>query len=337
MILKLQKYKWHLVLALSVIILCSAVLYNQIKAIPAGASQAVSIVVKNGMSSNDIAKLLYQKGLIKSEFLFHVAVRLKGMENSLQAGEYLIPTEMTVPQMISMLAKGETIYREITIPEGYTIEQIAKLLEDNQIGNAAKLKELAKNATPFPYMSENQNPNVTYKAEGYLFPDTYRIAKGVTEEQVMSMMLTQFDKQFTKEMRERATSLGLSIRDVVILASLVEKEARLSQDRPIIAGVFLNRLKIQMPLQSCASIQYILGYPKAELTVKDTEIPSPYNTYQNMGLPPGPIANPGIASIEAVLNAAKTDYLYFVADEQGAHHFSKTYEEHLTSIEQVRK
>ena len=151
------------------------------------------------------------------------------------------------------------------------------------------------------------------------------------------MMTTQFDRQFTEKMRARADEMKLSIKDVIILASLVEKEAQLPADRPIIAGVFLNRLKLDMPLQSCATIQYILGYPKAELTVADTERPSPYNTYQHMGLPPGPIANPGIAAINAVLYPEKTDYVYFVADPKGAHHFSKTYDEHLVAIEQVSK
>ena len=334
---KLQKYKWHVILVFSLFVLFSAILYNSFRMTPTSAAQPVMISVKSGMSSNDIAHLLYQKGLIRNEFLFHMVVRVKGMENALQAGDYMISPNMTVQQIINMLTKGETVYRQITIPEGYNVNQIAALIDGNHLGDGNKFKEIARNFAPYVYMTEHQNPSIVYKAEGYMFPDTYRIAQGTSEEQILSILLAQFDRQFTPAMRERASSLGLSINDVVILASLVEKEARLAQDRPIIAGVFLNRLKIQMPLQSCASIQYILGYPKAELTVKDTEIPSPYNTYQHMGLPPGPIANPGLASIQAVLNAAKTDYLYFVADEHGAHHFSRTYEEHLSVIDQVRK
>jgi UPF0755 protein len=150
-------------------------------------------------------------------------------------------------------------------------------------------------------------------------------------------MLRHFDSQFSPQMRARAQELGLSDQAVITLASLVEKEARLPEDRRIIAGVFLKRLRIGMPLQSCATIQYILGYAKPELTIEDTQIPSPYNTYLNLGLPPGPIANPGLASIQAVLYPAETNYLYFVADKNGAHHFSETYEEHLALIEQVRK
>ena len=270
---KLQKYKWHVILVFSLFVLFSAILYNSFRMTPTSAAQPVMISVKSGMSLNDIAHLLYQKGLIRNEFLFHMVVRVKGIENALQAGDYMISPNMTVQQIINMLTKGETVYRQITIPEGYNVNQIAALIDENHLGDGNKFKEIARNFAPYVYMTEHQNPSIVYKAEGYMFPDTYRIAQGTSEEQILSILLAQFDRQFTPAMRERASSLGLSINDVVILASLVEKEARLAQDRPIIAGVFLNRLKIQMPLQSCASIQYILGYPKAELTVKDTEIP----------------------------------------------------------------
>ena len=148
-------------------------------------------------------------------------------------------------------------------------------------------------------------------------------------------MTKEFNDKLTEEMRERANQMGLSIRELVILASLVEKEAQVDEDRPIIAQVFMNRLKEHMPLQSCATIQYILGFPKPELSLQDTKIESPYNTYQNMGLPPGPIANPGVESIKAVLYSTPTDYLYFVADKNGKHHFSKTYEEHLLAIDRI--
>jgi UPF0755 protein len=181
-------------------------------------------------------------------------------------------------------------------------------------------------------------PNaVNFKAEGYMFPDTYRIAAGTSEEQLVKIMVSQFDQQFTPAMRQRAAELGISVRDIIIMASLVEKEARVEKERPIIAGVFYNRLKQSMPLQSCATIQYILGYAKPELTVADTELPSPYNTYLNPGLPPGPIANPGLASINAVLYPAETEYLYFVADKNGSHRFSRTYDEHLAAIDAVSR
>ncbi|WP_285717238.1 endolytic transglycosylase MltG [Pelosinus sp. IPA-1] len=334
---RLIQFKWHILLVF--VFLCLGnVIYRLTQPVNAPVAEKAVIVVKTGMAANEIGELLYQQGIIKSVLAFHAVAKMQGLANSLQAGEYVINKNMTIQQIVAMLAKGETVYQQITIPEGYTVDQIAKLIQEKQLGSAEKFKALAKksNVFSYPYMM-NYNANIVYKVEGYLFPNTYQISKGATEEQLLNMMLTQFDKEFSESMRERATAIGLSVKDVIILASLVEKEAQIEDDRPIIAGVFLNRLKQEMPLQSCATIQYILGYPKVELSVEDTEISSPYNTYQHMGLPPGPIANPGMAAINAVLYPKETSFIYFVADKQGTHHFSKTYEEHLAAIEQVRK
>jgi UPF0755 protein len=329
----LRKFKLYIILLVSLLCLGGVVYGLSQQATPTLGEKFV-IQVKPGMGASSIGTLLYEQGVIKSVFLFQVVAKFQGMESSLQAGEYILHRNMTMQQIVAMLAKGEITYQQITIPEGYTVEQIAKLLQESNLGDAQKFKAVAQQFVPYSYMN-NDNSQVVYKAEGYMFPDTYRISKGATEEQILKMMTSEFDKKFTEKMRSRASELQLSIKNVIILASLVEKEAQLPADRPIIAGVFLNRLKADMPLQSCATIQYILGYPKAELSVQDTEIPSAYNTYQHMGLPPGPIANPGMAAINAVLYAQDTEYLYFVADKQGAHHFSKTYEEHLNAIEQV--
>ncbi|MEN6412578.1 MAG: endolytic transglycosylase MltG [Veillonellales bacterium] len=328
--------KWLIVVMTTIIIIVSTVYEGRVTPVAASISNPVIITVQPGMSANEIGNLLYERGLIQSVMVFHLAAKMHNLENSLQAGEYAFTREMSVQQIVARLAKGETAYRQITIPEGYSVEQIARLVEEKNLGSSEKFKAAARDYTPYAYMA-TANTGVTYKSEGYIFPDTYRIARGTTEEQLLSMMVSQFDEQFTPVMRARVKELGLSIREVVILASLVEKEAQLAQDRPLIAGAFFNRIRQDMPLQSCATIQYILGYPKAELSIEDTMIASPYNTYQNKGLPPGPIANPGKAAIQAVLYPAVTDYLYFVADKQGAHHFSRTYEEHLAAIEQVRK
>jgi UPF0755 protein len=302
-------------------------------AVPA-TEQPVLITVKQGMGVQQIGDDLLKHGIISNVTFFRIAAKMKGLENSLQAGDYAIMPGTSANKILQMMARGETAYQQITVPEGYTIDQIADLLEEKHFGRAAQFKAAAQ-LTKAQDVSSN-DVNVKYTAEGYAFPNTYRFSPGTSEEQILALMLKEFDKQVTPEMRDRAQALGLPIKDVIILASLVEKEARLPQDRPIIAAVFLKRLQLGMPLQSCATIQYILGYPKPELSVQDTMLPSPYNTYQNMGLPPGPIANPGLASIQAVLYPAETDYLYFVADKQGAHHFSRTYEEHLIAIEQVR-
>ena len=152
----------------------------------------------------------------------------------------------------------------------------------------------------------------------------------------MKMMAEDFDTRLTPELRQQAAEKGLSIHDLVTLASLVEKEARYDEDRPIIAQVFFKRLQMGMPLQSDTTLQYLMAGPKEDVSIEDTKIDSPYNTYQHAGLPPGPIASPGMKSILAVLNPASTDYLYFVADRQGHNHYSQTYDEHLAIVEQVR-
>jgi UPF0755 protein len=302
---------------------------------PAGNSgELQSITIKPGTPTKAIAEELEMQGLIKNSLVFRVAAKLHGVENSLKAGEYAISANMPVRQMLMIISQGQTAYQQFTIPEGYTVDQVAILLAEKKLANPEKFKEIAKDFAPFSYMTSQ--PNSRYRAEGFIFPDTYRVAKGVTEEELLTMMVKQFDAKMTSDLRQRAAEMGLTLREVVILASLVEKEAKISEDRPVIAGVFANRVKHAMPLQSCATIQYILGYPKPELTIQDTQIISPYNTYQNMGLPPGPISNPGSAAIKAVLFADETEYLYFVADKQGKHHFSRTYEEHLAAIDQVQ-
>jgi len=287
------------------------------------------------MTTQDIGALLYRQGLIKDMFTFRLFAKLHGLEKSLKAGEYALSKSMNLLSIIKRLSSGQTVYQQITIPEGYTIDQIAELIGQRNLGNPDKFREAAR--TTVPVLNETVNANMKYPVEGYAFPDTYHITRGTTEAEILAMMLKHFEEQFTEEMRQRAQEMGLSVHEVITLASLVEKEALLPEERPIIAGVFLNRLTLGMPLQSCATIQYILGYPKPELTIEDTKIPSPYNTYQNMGLPPGPIANPGLAAIKAVLYPANTKYLYFVADSQGKHHFSTTYEEHLAMVRQVSK
>ena len=318
---------------LVVIVMLGAFLYGLSQPVSSGAKELLTITVKPGMTTSQISALLQEQGLIRSALFFRVIARMNGLDNSLQAGDYVFSKAMSTGQIVGKLSRGETAFRQLTIPEGYTVHRIAELLESQKLGSAAKFKALAENYTPYEYM--NTSAPVKYKAEGYVFPDTYRVVPGTSEEQLLKMMVNRFNEQFTPAMRKRADELGMSTEKVIILASLVEREAQVAKDRPIIAGVFIKRLNMNMPLQSCATIQYILGYQKPELTIYDTELPSPYNTYQNPGLPPGPIANPGMAAIKAVLYPADTDYLYFVADKNGAHRFSRTYEEHLAAIDQV--
>ena len=314
-------------------ILLGGYIYNMAQPVSSLPGAPVLVNIKSGMSAADIGSVLYRQGLIKNIAVFRALIHVQRLENSLQAGEYSFTSAMSVQRIITMIVKGEVTYLQFTVPEGFTIDQIAKLMEEKQLVTATNFKQAAKDYLPFDYIQPANNVN--YKPEGFLFPDTYRVPRGSKEVDLLRVMTDQFNRLFTADMRNRAKEQGLSVREAIILASLVEKEALVAAERPIIARVFMNRLKQGMPLQSCATIQYILGYPKAELTIKDTELPSPYNTYQNSGLPPGPIANPGLASIKAILFPAETDYLYFVADKSGKHHFSKTYEEHLAAIDVI--
>lgn len=296
--------------------------------------QKIIVVVNPGMNTSDIATLLHKNKLVNTPESFRMEAKLRGLDSSLQAGEYELVTGMSNREIVEVLSKGEVRYNSFTVPEGYTIEQIAKHLEEKQLGSAAKFREAAKNYTPYQYMETN-NPDVIFKAEGFLYPSTYYLAPGSSEKDILALMVQEFNSKMTVAIREKAKERNLSIRDLISIASLVEKEAVVPEDRPIIAGVFLKRLGIYMPIQSCATIQYLLGEPKPELTIADTQIQSPYNTYQHAGLPPGPIACPSMESIQAVLEPANTEYLYFVADQKGRHHFSKTYQEHLHEIDLI--
>lgn len=296
--------------------------------------EGVYFRVTPGMSVAEVTDELAEKGVIDSRLGFKALARWNDLQSNLKVGAYIITADMDYQTIMEALMSGRTAAVMVTIPEGYGVEQIAALLADRGIANKADVLALAKDFAPYEYMTTNDD--TLYRAEGFLFPDTYEIAHDQDAAAVFTMMADEFDRKLTPQMRHRAAELELSIRDVITLASLVEKEARYAQDRPIIAQVFLKRLAIGMPLQSDATIQYLLAAPKEDVTIADTKLKSPYNTYQTMGLPPGPIANPGIDSIQAVLYPAQTDYLYFVADRDGHNHYTTNYQDHLAVVDKVR-
>ena len=296
--------------------------------------QKIYITVKPGMDADAIAGQLLAHGVIDSKFSFWWQVKTGGLQDKFKAGTYLLHPGMKTEDAIGKLISGETTSIKFTIPEGFGIKEIAERLSDEGLVDKEKFLKLAKDYAPYDYVEKHEN--VRYAAEGFLFPDTYEIQSDVSEKEIMAMMARDFDQRLTKKLRARAEEMNLSIYDLVTLASLVEKEARYEEDRPIIAQVFFKRLRIGMPLQSDTTLQYLLDAPKEDVSIADTKMESPYNTYQNHGLPPGPIASPGMAAIEAVLYPADTDYLYFVADRQGHNHYSNTYAEHLAIVDEVR-
>ncbi len=290
--------------------------------LPGYSGERKEIVIEPGMGAKDVAKLLTDKGIIPNPYLFRLAAKLYGKERKIKAGKYILRKDMSLFEILKTIVEGKGVLEAVTIPEGLTSSQIADIFLK---------KGIIKDKEKFLKIVKEKN------LEGYLFPDTYYVQEDYGEKRVIDMMVKRFEEKLPKDFQERAKKLGLSEKDVIILASLVEKEAKYQEDRPKIASVFLNRLKKGMKLESCATIQYILGNPKPNLSYEDLKIKSPYNTYLHKGLPPGPICNPGEASIMAVLYPAKTDYLYFVAGKDGRHLFAKTYKEHLKNKRKVKK
>jgi UPF0755 protein len=296
--------------------------------------QKVQFTVTEGMTTSDIAKLLHDKKLIQTPESFRLAAKLKGLDSKLQAGKYEIVAGMSDKEIIDVLSKGKVHSNSFAVPEGATINEIALRLEEKHLGNAQAFKDACKNYTPYTYM-ETQNPDVMYKAEGFLAPATYNIPENATEKDIVAMMVQQFNKKLTPEVRDDLSHSYMPLRDIVTLASMVEREATHKEEMPLIAGVFEKRLQKGMPIQSDTTIQYILGAQKKVVTYDDLKLESPYNTYLNKGLPPGPVGNPSMDAIRAVIHPVMTDYLYFVADDQGYHHFTKTYEEHVKMIQKL--
>ncbi|MFQ5880282.1 MAG: endolytic transglycosylase MltG, partial [Dehalococcoidia bacterium] len=274
--------------------------------------------------------------------LFRVLAALEGVEGSLGAGEYQLQKGMPVAEVMQALQQAPAAPMLVTIPEGLRAEEIGAILEEERVVPAQEfMQAIALDyGDEFDFLADLP-PAATL--EGYLFPDTYDFPREATAEEVVREMLTNFDGLFRPELRREASAAGLTIHQVVTLASIVEREVVVGDERPIIAGVFLHRLELEMPLGADPTVQYtvandpnsvaIYGYWKRELTVDDLAVDSPYNTRLNPGLPPGPIANPGLASLEAVVRPATTTYLYFVAKPDGSHAFAETEEEHLQNVQ----
>ena len=319
-------------LLIIIAVISIAVGSTSINEIPKG--QKVKFKIIEGMDAAEISRRLEKSGVIDSGLKFRLLAKLKGYENQLKIGSYTFTTGMTYDEVFTNLLAGAPEVLTVTIPEGFTVKDIANRLSNLGVVNYDTFISKARDFAPFGYIERKSN--TFYDCEGFLFPDTYEVTTDMSSEDILYMMTDNFDYRLSSAMREKAQEEGLSVYELITLASLVEKEARYAEDRPIIAQVFFKRLKIGMPLQTDASLQYLMDAPKEDVSIADTQIDSPFNTYQHMGLPPGPIANPGVASIEAVLYPANTDYLYFVADRGGHNHYAYTYDEHLDLVYKYR-
>ncbi len=305
-------------------------------AAPVGKSGPVLVVVAPGEKASQVALALQDDGLIRNADTFLVAAYLTGRWKCIQAGRHELDSSMSALDIMDALCRGSrTAWRWITIPEGYDLRQIADKIEKERLGEAAEFQQAAAEPgarqAAFPLPADN--------LEGYLFPDTYRIDVGETEEEIIGQMLRRFEQVVWKGLfHEKAQYNGRSMREILILASLVEWEAQKADERATIAGVLWNRLQRGQRLECDATVQYALGDGrKSRLTYEDLTVDSAYNTYLHDGLPPGPICNPGEASIRAAMNPAKVPYLYYVARPDGSHVFSTTFAQHQAAIAQLRR
>ena len=273
--------------------------------------------IPSGTNAKEIVYILEKNEIIrKNNYTFRILIKLMKLEDQLKYGEYNLSPSMNMLQILDKLVKGEVIVYKITIPEGYTSSQIAELLEKNEVAEKEAFLKLVKDSEKTP--------------EGYLFPDTYEVPKKYGAEKMVKVMLANFNQvALVNKFTDKAEEIGFSLDEIIILASIIEKEAKFTEEKSKVSSVFHNRLKTGMKLQSCATIQYILEEPKEKLDENDLKIDSPYNTYLFKGLPPEAICNPGLDSIMAALDPEEGDYLYFVLGENGRHIFSKTYQEHL--------
>ncbi len=297
----------------------------------------VTITVKDGATTRSIARLLMHDGVIAHEWALRAYLRFVAKNVVLKSGTYTIAPQMTIPDVVTLLASGKGQRRDITVtfPEGWTIAQMAERLTAKGFDGAAfKALALAPPAdlrAQFPVLASLPKGA---SLEGYLFPDTYNFLPEDDARTIITALLKNFEKKFTPAMREHIMQFQQSIHAVVTLASIIEREVHIADERPIVSGIFYNRLRDGIALGSDATLDYIFSKSKIKHTLKETQVDSPYNTYKYAGLPPGPIGNPGVSALRAAVYPQKTEYFYFLNNAKtGETVFSRTYEEHLRNKE----
>jgi len=299
--------KYFITLIVAVILIGGFLIWQGIYyPIESGSDETVMFLVKKGEGAKDISISLKEQGLIRYSSLFRIYTLIEDKAEELKAGEYELSPSMNIPEIVNKLASGDRIKKIITIIEGWTVKDIANYLE---------VKELNSDL------------------EGYLFPDTYEISPEDGIEEIIEKMLANFDKKLTLELREEITSQGKSIQEIVIMASLIEKEVRTFEDKKIVSGILWKRIESNMPLQVDATITYITGRKSAEILRQELEIDSPYNTYKYKGLPFGPICNPGMESILSAIYPEVSEYWFYLSTPEGETIFSKTLKEHSEARE----
>ncbi|MGH9315142.1 MAG: endolytic transglycosylase MltG [Vicinamibacterales bacterium] len=293
------------------------------------------VEIPPGSPVSVISQRLVDAGVVSDRLAFRYALWVTGESRRLQAGEYRFDRPMPPTEVVRKLARGDVFLRPITFPEGLTIREMAALFEKAGLGDAAEFTRAAGRKDLVASL-DSQAPDL----EGYLFPDTYTLPRRATADRLIELMVAGFEKAFDETLRADTAARGLSVREAVTLASLVEEETAKPEERPLVAAVYANRLKMGMGLQCDPTVIYALqraGRFTGNIRREDLQIDSPYNTYRYAGLPPGPIASPGRASLEAAVRPADVPYIYFVSRNDGSHEFAATLQEHNANVEKWQR
>jgi UPF0755 protein len=285
--------------------------------------EKVDVSINAGWGSRAIAAALRDAGAVRSSFAFRLACYLSGNGGKLKAGDYEVPKNLNAWQMVDLLVSGKALQRRLVIPEGLSSYQIAALLDEKKWANGKRFLALVHDPIFVKKMGVD-GPSL----EGYLFPDSYEFARGIPEETLLTMMVQRFHEKVDPGLLAQGEAFRMTPRQALTLASMIEKEARLDDERPKVARVFLNRRLKKMRLESCATVRYALNKYSGPVLYKDLDVESPYNTYRHAGFPPGPICSPGLKSIEAAVHPADGSWLFFVVTGDGSQAFSDTFEEH---------
>ncbi len=300
---------------------------------PLGISPPVQIVaIPPGIAFTHVSRLLHEKGLLGSEWFFEVLGRVQRLDRKIIPGEYELHAGMRPTELLSKLVEGELYQYSVTIPEGYNVVQIADILDQKGLADKHEILRLSKDRTFIASLNIKAST-----LEGYLFPDTYRFARYLPPEFIVRTFVSRFHEMVTPELYAQAKTMGMTLQEVLTLASVIEKETGLATERSLVSGVFHNRLRRNIPLQSDPTVIYALAYFDGNIRKADLSVNSPYNTYKVRGLPPGPIANPGLASIQAALYPTPSDFVYFVSRNDGSHKFSATLAEHNKAVDKYQR
>ena len=323
-----------MILVISAVLAGSGILLSNDLFALAKPDKDITVTIPEDATVGEVSKLLDKSGVIHYGSLFHLFTSTVYKDVEFRPGMWTLNSNMDYRAIVNQIRLTSKSTVTVTIPEGYTVSQITEALKKADIKGADDFAAEAASYGPLTYMYGPEPAQV--KGEGFLFADTYDIPKDYTAKQLCDLMYDHTDKMLSPEIRREAAEKKMSLHDLMIIASMVEKEAEFREDQVPIASVILKRLEINMPLQIDATIQYALGKPKEHLSIADTRINSPYNTYRRTGLPPGPIGAPGMNAIKAVLAAKPGEYLYYVAKPDGHHIFTRTLDEHEVAVASVK-